>query len=148
MVLAEVAILLSGIIARAVFHHPIIWSDELASILFLWLAMLVFAPRGATRHPHAPDVLRVLLMGPRAQRWAETLAVGTTLAFFLGLALHPAYEYLQDQAFVEIRCARLVGHRQGTGHSVRLRGRICQLPACASFITTSATSRASWRSWR
>src|SRR5258706_14166678 len=40
VVLAEVGILLCGIIARAVFHHPIIWSDELASILFLWLAML------------------------------------------------------------------------------------------------------------
>ena len=25
---------------RYVFHQPIIWSDELASILFLWLAML------------------------------------------------------------------------------------------------------------
>jgi TRAP-type C4-dicarboxylate transport system permease small subunit len=40
VVLAEVGILLCGIAARAVFNQPIIWSDELASILFLWLAML------------------------------------------------------------------------------------------------------------
>ena len=40
LVVAEVAVLLSGIVARYVFHAPLIWSDELASILFLWLAML------------------------------------------------------------------------------------------------------------
>ncbi|MBU6492694.1 MAG: TRAP transporter small permease subunit, partial [Burkholderiales bacterium] len=39
-VLAEVVILLVGIIARFVFNHPLVWSDEIASILFLWLAML------------------------------------------------------------------------------------------------------------
>src|SRR6202451_1193231 len=36
---AEIGVLLAGIIARA-FGAPLTWSDELASILFLWLAML------------------------------------------------------------------------------------------------------------
>ena len=40
LVLAEIFVLLGGVISRYVFHHPIIWSDELASSLFLWLAML------------------------------------------------------------------------------------------------------------
>src|ERR1700753_335889 len=40
LVLLEVLVLLGGVISRYVFHHPIIWSDELASTLFLWLAML------------------------------------------------------------------------------------------------------------
>jgi len=40
VVVAEVVILFVGIVARAVFNSPIVWSDELASILFLWLAML------------------------------------------------------------------------------------------------------------
>ena len=40
LVVAEVAVLFSGIVARSVFHAPLTWSDELASILFLWLAML------------------------------------------------------------------------------------------------------------
>src|SRR5271157_2175536 len=40
LVTAEVAILFVGIVARYAFHHPLIWSDELASLLFLWLAML------------------------------------------------------------------------------------------------------------
>ena len=40
LVVAEVVVLLMGVIWRYVLHHPLVWSDELASILFLWLAML------------------------------------------------------------------------------------------------------------
>ena len=40
LVLAEVVVLLMGVTSRYVLHRPLVWSDELASILFLWLAML------------------------------------------------------------------------------------------------------------
>ncbi|MFY9694439.1 MAG: TRAP transporter small permease subunit, partial [Xanthobacteraceae bacterium] len=40
LVAAEIAILFSGVVARYVFDAPLVWSDELASMLFLWLAML------------------------------------------------------------------------------------------------------------
>ena len=40
LVLVEILVLLAGVVARFVFHAPLVWSDELASILFLWLAML------------------------------------------------------------------------------------------------------------
>jgi len=40
LVVAEIVILFVGIVARYAFHHPLIWSDELAALLFLWLAML------------------------------------------------------------------------------------------------------------
>src|SRR5260370_41977667 len=40
LVVAEIAILFAGVVARYALHRPFIWSDELASILFLWLAML------------------------------------------------------------------------------------------------------------
>ena len=36
LVVAEIVVLFSGVSARYLFHKPIIWSDELASILFLW----------------------------------------------------------------------------------------------------------------
>jgi TRAP-type C4-dicarboxylate transport system permease small subunit len=36
----EVVILFAGVVSRYVFRNPFVWSDELASILFLWLAML------------------------------------------------------------------------------------------------------------
>jgi hypothetical protein len=40
LVVVEIVVLFCGILARYVFHRPLVWSDELASLLFLWLAML------------------------------------------------------------------------------------------------------------
>src|SRR5690242_1158133 len=40
LVLAEIGVLLAGVISRYILETPLVWSDELASILFLWLAML------------------------------------------------------------------------------------------------------------
>ena len=40
LVVVETAILFAGVVSRYVIHRPFTWSDELASILFLWLAML------------------------------------------------------------------------------------------------------------
>ncbi len=40
LVVAEVVVLFTGVMARYAFHAPLVWTDELASILFLWLAML------------------------------------------------------------------------------------------------------------
>jgi len=40
LVVVEIIILFAGVVSRYVMHNPLIWSDELASILFLWLAML------------------------------------------------------------------------------------------------------------
>ena len=40
LVVAEIVILFAGVVARYGLHRPLIWSDELASMLFLWLAML------------------------------------------------------------------------------------------------------------
>ena len=65
VVLAEVGILLAGIAARAVFNRPIIWSDELASILFLWLAMLGSA-LAVQRGSHMRLTFFVSMVGPRA----------------------------------------------------------------------------------
>ncbi|MCX5511527.1 hypothetical protein OH705_27110, partial [Pseudomonas sp. BJa3] len=35
LVVAEIVILFAGVVARYGFHRPLIWYDELASILFL-----------------------------------------------------------------------------------------------------------------
>lgn len=99
VVVAEVLILFVGIVARTVFASPLVWSDELASILFLWLAMLgtVIAVQ---RTSHMRLTFFVSLLSPRGQIWAEALAAGT-VAVFLALILQPSLEYLDDQAFVE-----------------------------------------------
>src|ERR1700757_2765624 len=51
LVVAEIVILFAGVVARYGLRQPLIWSDELASILFLWLAMLG-APGGFRRSGH------------------------------------------------------------------------------------------------
>src|ERR1700738_2526030 len=40
LVVAEIVILFAGVVARYGLRQPLIWSDELASILFLWLSMV------------------------------------------------------------------------------------------------------------
>ena len=99
LVLAEIAILFAGVVSRFVFHRPIVWTDELASILFLWLAMLgsVIALQ---RGQHMRLTAIVSGLAP-AWRWrAETLAIGAS-ALFLALLLPYASEYAQDEWFIE-----------------------------------------------
>jgi tripartite ATP-independent transporter DctM subunit len=40
LIVVEVGILASGVFSRYVLHNAIVWTDEMATILFLWLAML------------------------------------------------------------------------------------------------------------
>ena len=63
LVAAEVVVLLMGVIWRYVLHTPLVWSDELASILFLWLAMLGSIVALRREHPTwGARKLRELLM--------------------------------------------------------------------------------------
>ncbi len=95
LVALETLILFAGVISRYVFNAPLTWSDELASILFLWLAMLgaVIALR---RDEHMRLTTFLGLMGPRRRAWVETLGVVVVLVFAL-LMLEPAYEHFLDQ---------------------------------------------------
>ena len=98
LVVAEIIVLLAGILARYVFHKPIVWSDELAGMLFLWLAMLgsVIAFQ---RGEHMRMTAIVGMLGPRARAFLDVVAVAAPLAF-LALVLHPAYEFAADEVFV------------------------------------------------
>ncbi len=91
----EVIILFAGVVARYVFHRPFTWSDELASILFLWLAMLgaVVAFR---RGEHMRMAMLVNRAGLSMRAFFEALAVGTAIAF-LALILWPSIEYALDE---------------------------------------------------
>jgi tripartite ATP-independent transporter DctM subunit len=94
----EIVILFAGVVARYVFRRPFTWSDELASILFLWLAMLgtVVAFR---RMEHMRMAMLVARAGPRLRAFLEALAVATTIAFLV-LILGPAIEHAADEALV------------------------------------------------
>lgn len=98
-VLAEVAILLIGVITRFGFNHPLVWSDELASIVFLWLAML-----GSVLALWNDEHMRLTTLAARLplywRGWAEALATATPL-LLVALLISPALGYMDDQSFIE-----------------------------------------------
>ena len=98
-VLAEVCILLLGVIARFVFNRPFVWTDELASTVFLWLAMLG-AVLALWKGEHMRLTTIATRLQPRLQAFAETLAVGAPCLFLLFI-IGPSLDYMQDQSFVE-----------------------------------------------
>jgi tripartite ATP-independent transporter DctM subunit len=90
--------LFAGVVSRYVLHSPLIWSDELASILFLWLAMLgaVVAFR---RSEHMRMTALVASAGPRLRAYLDLVAICAALAFLI-LIVHPAYEYAVDEGVI------------------------------------------------
>ena len=95
LVVAEIAILFGGVISRYVFGRPLVWSDELASTLFLWLAMLgaVIAFR---RGEHMRMTACVGMVGGSLRAVLESLATVAVLAFLL-LMVWPAYQFASDE---------------------------------------------------
>jgi len=96
LVAAEIGVLLAGVIARYVFHNPLIWSDELASILFLWLAMLGSAV-AFERGDHMRMTAVVSKLQPATRAFLDVLATAAALAFLL-LILPHAWEYAVEEA--------------------------------------------------
>src|SRR5258707_12813849 len=86
LVVAEIVILFCGILARYVFHRPLVWSDELASLLFVWLAMLgsVLAVRADA---HMRMTALVAKASPAARRVLELVALFASLAFLAFILL-------------------------------------------------------------
>src|SRR5947209_13784411 len=98
LVVAEIVILFAGVVARYGLHRPLIWSDELASILFLWLAMLgaVVAFR---RAEHMRMTAVVASATPATRAYLDVVATCAALAFLL-LVGWPAYEYAYEESFI------------------------------------------------
>src|ERR1051325_2981687 len=94
----EGVILFAGVVSRYVFRSPFVWSDELASILFLWLAMLgaVVAFR---RSEHMRMSTLVARASQRGRAFLEAFAAALAIAF-LALILHPTIEYALDEAAI------------------------------------------------
>ena len=98
LVLAEVVVLLMGVTSRYLLHEPLVWSDELASILFLWLAMLgsiIAFQRGE----HMRMTAVVGKLQPRGRAFLDLIAIAAGMAF-LAFVVHPAYEFAQDEVYV------------------------------------------------
>jgi tripartite ATP-independent transporter DctM subunit len=95
LVVAEIAILLGGVISRYVFDQPLVWSDELASTLFLWLAMLgaVIAFR---RDEHMRMTACAGMLPVPLRAMLDNFATAASLAFLL-LIVWPAYQFAHDE---------------------------------------------------
>jgi tripartite ATP-independent transporter DctM subunit len=98
LVVAEIVILFAGVVARYGLHRPLIWSDELASILFLWLAMLGAAV-AFRRAEHMRMTAVVANAGPVMRAYLDLVATCAALAFLLLIAW-PAYEYAYEESFI------------------------------------------------
>jgi tripartite ATP-independent transporter DctM subunit len=98
LVVAEIVVLFTGVSARYFFQKPIIWSDELAGILFLWLAMLG-AVVAFQRGEHMRMTAIVGQIGAERRAFFDVLAIAAPLAFLV-LVMQPAVEFASDESFV------------------------------------------------
>ncbi len=135
LVVAEIAILFVGIVARYAFHHPLIWSDELASLLFLWLAMLgaVLALR---RGEHMRMTALVNTVPPAGRAFFELVALAGFLAFLAAILL-PAFNYAEGEAIVSI---------MSLGGS--MAGRAAAMPAGIAVMGLTVLLRLGAQPWR
>lgn len=98
LIVAEVLVLFMGVAFRYGLHQPLVWSDELAATLFLWLCML-----GAVTAQHKGAHMRLtVIAGLFPQPWRSRLETfsSAVVLLFLGLLLAPAWEYAVDQSWI------------------------------------------------
>lgn len=105
-VVAEVMILFVGVVSRY-SHNPIIWSDELASILFLWLAMFG-AAAAFRRGEHMRMTALISKVTLPRRKFFDLLALGAGLTLMLAL-LHPAINYASEEWFITTPALEISG---------------------------------------
>jgi tripartite ATP-independent transporter DctM subunit len=90
-----VVLLFTGVVARYAFSLPVVWIDEIASLSFLWLAML-----GSVIAMHRNEHLRLTLVVERVpaplRGYVQAFALCAVAATLLALAPQ-AVEYAKDE---------------------------------------------------
>ncbi len=156
LVALEIVVLFAGVVSRYVFHAPLTWSDELASILFLWLAML-----GAVIALRRGEHMRLTAIASRVPaRWRallETVAALVVVAFVM-LVLLPAHRYVLDEWAIltpaleihnSFRAAAIeVGIRADDGDRARPAGRAREPRPDAGGARASPRQRRRRYGWR
>lgn len=95
---AEVVILFAGVVARYGFDAPLVWSDDLAGALFLWLSLLG-AVMALARGEHMRLSVVLEWTPPAWRRWLVAFGYGGVVLFLL-LLLPPAWSYTEGQWWV------------------------------------------------
>ncbi len=105
LLVVEIVLLLTNVIARYVFGDPLVMIDELSSVLFLWLAMLgaVLALR---RAGHMRMTAVVNRSSPTPRRLLELIS-DFAIFGFLALTLLPSISYVQNEQAVTLTTMNL-----------------------------------------
>jgi tripartite ATP-independent transporter DctM subunit len=100
LVAAEVLILLIGVIARYAFRNPLIWTDEVAQAVFLWLGM-IGATVALNRGEHMRMTALIVRAKPRFRFGLEAFGAAMGLCF-LAVVIQPSIEYIQEVSRLEM----------------------------------------------
>lgn len=100
IVVTEVAVLGAGVVWRYVLDSPLVWTDELSSVLFVWLSMLG-AVLALSRGEHMRMATLVQKASPAWQRRLDLLC-DVTIAGVLLLLVRPAWRHVQAQLIVTV----------------------------------------------
>jgi tripartite ATP-independent transporter DctM subunit len=136
LVLIEIVILLAGVIWRYALNNPLVWVDELAEMLFLWLVSLgaVIALRRG-EHMRMTIIMR---MFPPPVRAILTRLSGLVVVGFLLAVLIPGYFYMQQQAAITTPVLELPG-------SWEIGGELAAFLLLLYFALRQLFAGATWR---
>ena len=133
LVVIEVTLLFCNVFSRYVLNQPIVWGDELASLLFLWLAMLgsVVAMRRG-EHMRLTSFIGRLPLEKRA--FVDTLGAVIVITF-IGLLFTPAWEYVSDEWIITTAALEIPNAFRVSAIAVGLS---LMLMTCVARLLTSA----------
>jgi len=134
IVVAEILILGGGAFARYALHEPLTWTDELASILFLWLAMLgsCIALR-RTAHMHLTTFVKDL--PPARRAWLDALGMCLVVAFLVMLS-GPAWEHWHEEVEVS---TPVLGISEGWRAGAVLAGAVLMMVTAVTRLVEQST---------
>jgi tripartite ATP-independent transporter DctM subunit len=98
LVIVEFFLLLMGVGARYLFHHPLYWVDELATTLFLWLGM--FGAAVALRSDAHMRLTAFVRKAAPATRARIDIAVMIVVTTFIVEMLGPTKEFLVAESAI------------------------------------------------
>jgi tripartite ATP-independent transporter DctM subunit len=136
LVAVEIAVLFAGVVSRYVFHRPLTWSDELASILFMWLAMLG-AVVAFDKSAHMRMTALVARCSPARRPWAETAALIVPIVF-LAFVFPPAFEYARGEMDITTPALEIANAWRAAALPIGIG-------LMAIFALLQLAQRASWR---
>jgi len=116
LVVVEIFILLAGVVFRYVIDHPLVWTDELAEILFLWLVSLgaVIALR---RGEHMRMTFVVGKLPAGAQSFLRRIAALAVL-IFIGVIIVPGVPFMIQQQAITTPTLQIPGSWEIAGELV------------------------------